>query len=58
MGIFSKIFRKDELELYDDKIVSDEDVVKQSKDEQNPNQNTEPSPFLTDAEADEARLNK
>jgi len=58
MGIFSKIFHKDELELHDDKIVVDEDAVKQSENERDSSQNTEPSPFLTDAEVNETQLNR
>ena len=53
MGIFSKLFYKNELELHDEKEELDNEMTKQSKDEKKTEQNTEPSPFLVDNDSDE-----
>ncbi len=52
MGIFSKLFRKDEdeIELSEDEEIFTNDAVNQLKDEKQINKNTEPSPFLVDDE--------
>jgi len=52
MGIFSKIFRKNELKLHDEGAVLDDEVVQRSEDEKKTKQNTESSPFLTDDDSD------
>jgi len=50
MGIFSKIFHKDELELHDETTLQNEDMAEQEEDEIKVKKNTEPSPFLADEE--------
>ncbi len=52
MGIFSKIFHTDELELHNEAKSSNDEKTKQGEDENDdevsPAHNTEPSPFLAD----------
>ncbi len=55
MGIFSKIFGSDKLEL------SDDDVQKTPENNNvgnTPNENNEPSPFLVDDDKDENQVKK
>lgn len=56
MGIFSKIFGGDKLELVDDSqdITNDQEQEQEDEKESNDNQNKTASPFLMDDEDDKS----